>query len=38
VYKSDDVFEYEKPTPAGDSRNSKFATANTTNNNKIEMR
>jgi hypothetical protein len=37
VYKSEDVFEYEKPTPAGDSRNSKFATA-TDNNSKIDMR
>lgn len=27
VYKSDEVFEYENPTPAGDSRKSKFATA-----------
>lgn len=27
VYKSDVVFEYENPTPAGDSRNNKFATA-----------
>lgn len=26
VYKSEVVLEYEKPTPAGDSRNSKFAT------------
>jgi len=26
VYKSEVVFEYEKPTPAGDSRKSKFAT------------
>jgi hypothetical protein len=24
---SDDVFEYENPTPAGDSRKSTFATA-----------
>lgn len=37
VYKSDDVFEYEKPTPAGDSRNSKFATAQKEIN-KLEIR
>jgi len=27
VYRSVDLLEYEKPTPAGESRNSTFATA-----------
>lgn len=30
VYRSMDVLEYEKPTPAGDSKNNKFATAKPT--------
>ena len=27
LVRSDDLFEYEKPTPAGDSRNRRLATA-----------
>lgn len=28
MYRSDVVLEYEKPTPAGESRNNMFATVN----------
>lgn len=37
VYKSEDVLVYEKPTPAGDSRNSKFATAQILKTKKNEL-
>lgn len=37
VYKSEVVLVYEKPTPAGDSRNSKFATAQILKTKKNEL-